>query len=161
MAATKVTFNQILYQCRQGHRSVVGSEPPQTPALWMRPTPAGIAEWTVQTNYVAGSGVTHGGNLYQCIQAHVSDSGDWKPESAPALWRCASLACGGGRCNGLADGSLCDDGKKCTVDTCKAGVCRGKTAPQGTSCADSDLCNDTTPHRCKPPRRCKDRKSVV
>jgi chitodextrinase len=138
-----VTFEGITYQCRQAHRSAVGQEPPRTPALWMRPTPSGIAEWTVQTNYVVGSGVTHEGSLYECIQAHVSDSSDWVPNRTPALWRCASQSCGGGGCKGLKDGSLCDDGKVCTgVDKCKAGKCvPGAAKPAGTSCADANVCN--------------------
>jgi hypothetical protein len=136
-----VTFAGITYQCRQAHRSTVGWEPPNVPALWMRPTPTGIAEWTVQTNYVVHSGVIHQGLLYECIQAHVSDASDWVPSMTPALWRCASQACGGGRCTGLADDSLCDDGNPCTTDRCKAGACAGTRRPSGTDCSDGNACN--------------------
>ena len=138
-----VSFEGVVYEARQAHRSAVGHEPSRAPALWMRPTPTEIVEWTVQTNYVVGSGVLHGGSLYECLQAHVSDSADWTPPRAGSLWRCASASCGGGACAELRDGSLCDAGNRCTAgDRCRSRRCvSGPARPMGSSCSDGNACN--------------------
>jgi len=41
----------------------------------------------------------------------------------------------------------CNDGKACTIDTCKAGKCSHATAPAGTVCAAT---KDTAEYRCNP-----------
>src|SRR5215831_1010845 len=83
---TMVRFNSVVYQCIQAHTSQVGWEPPNTPALWQRPTPSGILPWQSQTIYPLEAGVTFGGSVYRCIQAHNSQS-DWTPPATPALWK--------------------------------------------------------------------------
>jgi hypothetical protein len=80
-----VTFNGIVYQCRQTHTSTAAT-PPSAPALWMRPTPASGSPWTTQTNYPLGIRATYQSLTYECIQAHVSQP-DWTPDRAPTLWR--------------------------------------------------------------------------
>jgi hypothetical protein len=140
-----VTFNGIVYECRQAHRSQAGQEPPKVYALWQRPTPSGVAEWTVQTHYVVGSVVTFKGTVRDCLQEHVSQP-DWPPDLTPALWRCASLSCGGGGCAGVREGGPCDDGSGCTLgDACKSGKCVGapKVCPGATACLDA-TCNKTS-----------------
>jgi len=49
--------------------------------------------WVVGKAYAVGALVTFGGNVYQCIQAHTSQS-DWSPPVVPALWGLTS--CTGG-----------------------------------------------------------------
>jgi hypothetical protein len=140
-----VTFNGITYECRQAHTSQVGWEPPKVPNLWTRPTPTGLQPWTTQTHYIVNSAVTFNGSTYECLQEHYSQS-DWTPPVTPNLWRCASLSCGGGKCTGLADGRLCDDGNACTLnDVCKSQKCGGtaKTCPAGNSCQVT-TCNTTS-----------------
>ncbi|MBI2373407.1 MAG: hypothetical protein HYV07_05355 [Deltaproteobacteria bacterium] len=41
----------------------------------------------------------------------------------------------------LASACACDDLDPCTVDSCLAGVCSHSPAPDGTPCADGDLCD--------------------
>jgi len=82
---TLVTFNDIVYECRQTHTSQTGWEPPNTPALWQRPTPSGTTPWATQTHYIVGSQVTYQGSLFKCLQEHVSQI-DWVPTATPALW---------------------------------------------------------------------------
>lgn len=43
-------------------------------------------EWKVNTNYSIGDRIRHLGLIYQCIQAHKSQS-DWEPQLTPALWK--------------------------------------------------------------------------
>jgi hypothetical protein len=137
---TKVTFAGETWQCRQAHTSAVGWEPPNARTLWMRPTPASGNPWTDQTNYTTGLAVTFQGATWECIQGHVSQP-DWTPTAAATLWRCASLACGGGGCQAQPDGRLCDDGNACTTsDKCKAGACVGTAkvcAGTGDQCKQS------------------------
>lgn len=42
-------------------------------------------DWTSDTDYTAGYKVQRRGKLWQCLQAHTSQTG-WEPENAPALW---------------------------------------------------------------------------
>ena len=46
------------------------------------------AAWTPNTAYSAGDQVTYGGNTYQAVQAHTSQTG-WEPPNTPALWTIA------------------------------------------------------------------------
>ena len=102
----------VTYRARQAHTSAVGWEPPAVPALWVIPTPCGLAPWAAQTDYPVGSRVTYAGQIYECVQGHVSLPG-WDPVHAPALWRAIGPA--GDDCNGRgtsdgAGGCLCDLG---------------------------------------------------
>jgi hypothetical protein len=81
-----VTYQGIVYQCRQAHRSSAGAEPTKAPALWQRPTPETNLPWTNQTHYTAALQVTYQNRLYRCLQQHVSQP-DWTPTSAPTLWQ--------------------------------------------------------------------------
>src|SRR5205814_7607813 len=82
-------------------------------------------------HYVVGSDVSYGGSLWECLQEHVSQP-DWAPSiNTASLWRKAKS--GATACSGLADGSLCDDGNACNVDSCKAGVCVGSARTCGGS----------------------------
>src|SRR4051812_42524792 len=85
---TQVTFSSITYACQQAHTSVVGWEPPITPALWQRPTPTTLGPWTSQTIYPVNTKVTYSGLPYTCIQGHNSVS-TWTPPATPALWKCS------------------------------------------------------------------------
>ena len=49
--------------------------------------------WTVGVHYAVGALVTFQGSVYQCIQAHTTQS-DWPPNAVPALW--GLVSCGGG-----------------------------------------------------------------
>lgn len=42
-------------------------------------------EWVAGVSYAVGQRVRHLGELYRCLQAHVSQA-DWAPEAAPSLW---------------------------------------------------------------------------
>ena len=42
-------------------------------------------EWASDADYTAGYKVQHGGKLWRCVQAHISQTG-WEPENAPSLW---------------------------------------------------------------------------
>jgi Carbohydrate-binding module family 5/12 len=83
-----VDYQGSTYRCGQAHTAAVGWEPSATPALWVHPTPCGLAPWAAQTDYAVGTRVTYGGATYACRQAHVSLPG-WDPVAAPALWQLA------------------------------------------------------------------------
>jgi RHS repeat-associated protein len=129
-----IQYGGIVYECRADHTSAVGWEPPNALSLWQRPTPIGPgpAPWAVQVHYVVGSDVSYAGSLWECTMEHVSQS-DWFPGAAtpPVLWRKAKT--GPTACQGLADGSLCDDGVSCNVDICQGGACKGS----GQTCGGS------------------------
>src|SRR5690606_6408298 len=78
-----------LWECRKGHRSQVGWEPPVVPALWQRyrgaDTPGETPEWAPATPYDVGEEVTYQGVTFRCLQAHTSQVG-WEPPNVPALW---------------------------------------------------------------------------
>ena len=44
-----------------------------------------FASWACPVNYTTGQIRQHGGKLYKCLQAHVSQE-DWTPDTAPSLW---------------------------------------------------------------------------
>jgi RHS repeat-associated protein len=125
-----VQYNGIVYECRQTHTAAVGWEPPKVITLWQRPTPIELKPWEIQVHYIVGSDVSYNGSLWECLQEHVSQI-DWAPGSVTTLWRKAGS--GASACTGLSDGSLCDDGKPCNVDTCQAGVCVGSARTCGGS----------------------------
>ena len=50
--------------------------------------PGTLPEWAVGVAYTVGYTVTYGGQVFRCVQAHVSQAG-WKPPSVPALWTLA------------------------------------------------------------------------
>jgi RHS repeat-associated protein len=133
-----VQFNGIVWECRQAHASTVGREPPGNYALWQRPTPVGSGPtpWTDQTHYLFGSDVSFNGSIWESLTEHVSQP-DWKPGAAPTIWR-KGLS-GPTACANLPDGSLCDDGKACNVDTCQAGVCVGSGQTCGGSIVPTDV----------------------
>ena len=41
--------------------------------------------WAIDIAYAIGDRVQHGGTLYKCVQAHISQA-DWTPDATPALW---------------------------------------------------------------------------
>ena len=47
--------------------------------------PSLFPEWAAGISYIAGGRVQHGGLLYKCLTAHVSQAG-WAPDAAPSLW---------------------------------------------------------------------------
>ena len=51
--------------------------------------PSGVAAWQPNTFYAVGARVSYGGRIYQCIQAHTSQTG-WEPPNVPALWQLVS-----------------------------------------------------------------------
>jgi Tol biopolymer transport system component len=85
-AGELVTFAGIVYEALQTHTSQVGWEPTNAPALWRRPTPCGLATWTINTSYLVGSRVTFNGSTFRAIQAHTSQPG-YQPPAQPALWQ--------------------------------------------------------------------------
>jgi chitodextrinase len=89
-AGALVTFNGVLWQALLGHTSQVGWEPPNAPSLWARPTPCEVLPWTTRTIYQAGSRVTFNGQLFLCLQGHISQTG-WEPANVPSLWRAVAL----------------------------------------------------------------------
>jgi RHS repeat-associated protein len=133
-----VQFQGIVWECRQVHTSAVGWEPPGTRSLWQRPTPteSGPTPWTDQTHYLVGSDVSFNGSVWESLIDHVSQP-DWKPGMVPTVWR-KGLS-GPTACSNLPDGSLCDDGKACNVDTCQAGVCVGSAQTCGGSIVPTDV----------------------
>jgi hypothetical protein len=44
----------------------------------------------------------------------------------------------------LPNGSACDDGNPCTLDTCQSGTCLGTTVPDGSSCDDDNACTQAS-----------------
>jgi hypothetical protein len=74
--------------------------------------------WVVGKAYAVGAVVTFNGSVYQCIQAHTSQS-DWTPPVVPALWGLTS--CGGG---GTSDAGVADAGGS-SVDASGGGVDAG------------------------------------
>jgi chitinase len=84
----RVTFEGITYECRQAHTSLATWEPPNVPALWLRPI--GVSRhplpWTPITPYAAGVRVQLGDETYECLQSHVSLP-TWEPANVPALWK--------------------------------------------------------------------------
>lgn len=46
--------------------------------------------WAVGVDYAAGDRRCHNETLYECIQAHTSQS-DWTPDVTPALWKVVSV----------------------------------------------------------------------
>lgn len=125
-----VQYNGIVWECRQDHPSMAGRQPPGNYALWQRPTPTGIGPtpWTDQTHYLRGADVSHNGSTWEALAEHVSQP-DWKPGMVPTIWRKALS--GSAACTNLAEGSLCDDGVACNVDTCQAGACVGSARTCG------------------------------
>jgi hypothetical protein len=45
----------------------------------------GVSAWAAGVSYRIGDRVTFGGVVYECRQAHISQS-DWTPPATPALW---------------------------------------------------------------------------
>jgi hypothetical protein len=86
--ANQVNYKDKVYECLQSHRSQVGWEPPNVPALWRIPPPQGpgISVWQNQTFYHVGTKVIFKGENYECIQEHTSQN-DWTPPVTPALWK--------------------------------------------------------------------------
>jgi Tol biopolymer transport system component len=87
-AGELVTFGGAVYEVLQSHTSQVGWEPTNVPSLFRRPTPCGLAAWTVNTFYVVGSRVTFNGATFRAVQAHTSQVG-WEPPAVPGLWQSA------------------------------------------------------------------------
>ena len=82
----RVLYEGKIYECRQGHTSMPGWEPPNVPALWHQVTPVGVSEWAPGTAYAVGSVVTYNGVTYVAIQGHTSLPG-WEPPNVPSLWQ--------------------------------------------------------------------------
>jgi hypothetical protein len=85
-AGDEVTFNGLLYVCRQTHTSQLGWEPPNVYALWAREESDTGGVWAPQVIYQVGDIVTFQGHTYQAIQGHQSQPG-WEPPNVPALWK--------------------------------------------------------------------------
>jgi len=70
---------------RQSHNRTI-YPPEQTPALFIvyREDAAGM-EWVAGEQVEVGTRRTYEGILYECRQAHVTQS-DWTPPATPALW---------------------------------------------------------------------------
>lgn len=76
-----VIYGGRIYQCLQGHTSMVGWEPPNVPAIWRL-----IPLWAPNTGYNTGDLVDYQLKVYQCLQAHTSMVG-WEPPNVPMLWK--------------------------------------------------------------------------
>jgi chitin-binding protein len=66
--------------------------PTRTPTVAPTRTPtapSSVAAWQPNTLYAVGVRVSYGGHVYQCIQAHTSQTG-WEPPNVPALWQLIS-----------------------------------------------------------------------
>lgn len=48
-----------------------------------------FSPWAESVAYTEGALRFHGGKLYRCVQAHISQA-DWKPDAAPSLWTSVS-----------------------------------------------------------------------
>jgi len=71
---------------RQAHMRTI-YPPEQTPALFVvyREDAAGL-DWIVGEPVTVGARRVYNGTLYECLQAHVTQS-DWTPPAVPALWK--------------------------------------------------------------------------
>jgi hypothetical protein len=75
--------------------------------------------WVVGHAYAVGALVTFDGSVYQCIQAHTSQS-DWSPPVVPALWGLTS--CSGGASDA---GVSTSDARPAPVDAAGGGIDAG------------------------------------
>ncbi len=132
----RVVFDGIVYECQQAHTSQVGWEPPNTPALWVRPTPSGLSNWAPQTRYVIGSLVRYGGNIFSCTQAHQSFVGA-EPPNAPSLWTSTTS----GTCTPESDGEFCSRlGKNCDSVTANDNCGTPRTVSSCGTCIAPQTC---------------------
>lgn len=72
---------------RQSHHRTEHA-PDAVPALFMvyRADANELLEWVAGEPVQIGTRRTHGGKIYEAVQAHVTQA-DWTPVAAPALWR--------------------------------------------------------------------------
>ena len=72
---------------RQSHNRTE-HDPADVPALFMvhREDAADLLPWIAGEQVYVGTRRSYGWTLYECIQAHVTQS-DWTPDRTPALWR--------------------------------------------------------------------------
>jgi len=104
---TTVVYGVEMYKCIQAHTSNSGWTPPGTATLWQdvggctgptsTPGPLNCSNapaWSSSSvNYALGDQVIYNASLYQCIQAHTSNTA-WTPAAEPTLWQ------NQGRCSG-------------------------------------------------------------
>ncbi len=80
------SYQGQLIVCRQGHNRTI-YPPADTPALWLvYRAGQGVLAWLAGEQVYVGTRRTHAGQVYECLQAHVTQS-DWQPDRTPALWR--------------------------------------------------------------------------
>jgi hypothetical protein len=84
----KVTYNNLNYECMQGHTSLAGWNPQAVPALWKQVVtqPLNSNEFITSKAYKIGDKVTYNNINYVVLQAHNSQS-DWTPDKVPALFK--------------------------------------------------------------------------
>jgi len=71
---------------RQSHNRTI-YDPADTPALFVvyREDAADVLDWVAGESVLVGTRRTYDGTVYECIQAHVTQS-DWTPPAVPSLW---------------------------------------------------------------------------
>jgi len=82
-----VAYNDRAYSCRQAHTSQSDWSPVDAFTLWVvhranEPELPWVACEPVEIGWTR----TYDGTVYECIQAHVTQS-DWTPDAVPALWQ--------------------------------------------------------------------------
>ena len=80
-------YDDTLVMARQSHTRMHYA-PEDTPALFMvyRADADEVLGWVAGEEVYVGTRRTYEGVVYECIQAHVTQS-DWTPPATPALWQ--------------------------------------------------------------------------
>jgi hypothetical protein len=74
----------ILYECKKKHKTKNENKPPNV-EHWDVAAVQPVAKWKKKVNYVIGSRADYKKKVYDCILAHLSDTG-LEPDSSPTLW---------------------------------------------------------------------------
>jgi chitinase len=90
---------------------------------------ASAQAWAANVAYATGAVVTFGGNVYECIQGHTSQS-SWTPDATPALW--APASCAGGTVGGSSGGSTGTSSGAPSCGSSSGGVSTGGAPDAGT-----------------------------
>lgn len=90
---THRAYDSQTWRCIQAHTTQAGWEPPIVPALWTMVPKPGLSAWAFPVTYSLPSRVTHGGRLYNLLQAHTSQAA-WAPPNVQALWQDIGAATG-------------------------------------------------------------------
>ncbi len=85
VVGTRRVYEDVVYECIQGHTTQSDWTPPASDALWAIVSDEVGDEWQVGVAYSVGDVVLYDGDEYECIQGHTSQS-DWTPPATPTLW---------------------------------------------------------------------------